>query len=94
MTNDSLSETQPTPEATPELIADPIVEAAAEPIAEPESVPAPEPVAEEPAESFADLLSEFERSHSHKAEPGSRAVAGHGRLHLRRPGFSRYRLQD
>jgi small subunit ribosomal protein S1 len=76
MTNDSLPETQPTPEVTPELIADPIVEAAPEPIAEPESAPAPEPVDEEPTESFADLLQEFERSHSHKAEPGSKQLQG------------------
>jgi small subunit ribosomal protein S1 len=72
MTNDSLPETLPTPESTPEQIADPIVEAASEPIAEPE----PEPVAEEPTESFADLLQEFERSHSHKAEPGSKQLQG------------------
>jgi small subunit ribosomal protein S1 len=30
----------------------------------------------EPTESFADLLSEFERSHSHKGEPGSRQLQG------------------
>ena len=34
-----------------------------------------EPV-EEPTESFADLLSAFERSHSHKAEPGSKQLEG------------------
>ena len=76
MTNDSISETQPTPEVTPQLIADPIVKAAPEPIAEPESAPAPAPVDEEPTESFADLLSEFERSHSHKGKPGSRQLQG------------------
>jgi small subunit ribosomal protein S1 len=76
MTNDSLSETPPTHEVAPEPITDPIVEAAPEPIAEPESAPAPEPVAEEPTESFADLLSEFERSHSHKGKPGSRQLQG------------------
>ena len=76
MTNDNLSESQPTPEVTPEPIADPIVEAAPMSVAEPEPAPAPEPVAEEPTESFADLLSEFERSHSHKGEPGSRQLQG------------------
>ena len=34
-----------------------------------------EPV-EEPTESFADLLSAFERTHSHKSEPGSRQLEG------------------
>jgi small subunit ribosomal protein S1 len=74
MTNDSIPEILPTPDSTPEPTADPIVEIAAEAIAEPESVP--EPVAVEPTESFADLLSEFERSHSHKGEPGSRQLQG------------------
>jgi small subunit ribosomal protein S1 len=32
--------------------------------------------AEEPTESFADLLSQFEKSHSHKAEPGQRQLQG------------------
>jgi small subunit ribosomal protein S1 len=31
---------------------------------------------EEPTESFADLLSQFERSHSHRAEPGSKQLQG------------------
>ncbi|MDR3750803.1 MAG: 30S ribosomal protein S1 [Terracidiphilus sp.] len=84
MTNNSLPESLPTVETTPEAIAEPIAEVASEPIAAPiaEPVAAPlaepiaEPVAEEPTESFADLLSAFERSHSHKAEPGSRQLAG------------------
>ena len=41
--------------------------------------PAAEPVAEppaEPAESFADLLSEFERSHTHKPASGARQLEG------------------
>ena len=70
------------PDAEP--TAEPIVEAASEPIAEPiaepvaESVAAPvaEPVAEEPTESFADLLSAFESSHSHRAAPGSKQLEG------------------
>ncbi len=78
MTNDNLEESLPAPEAAPEP--------AAEPIAEPASAPAPEPIAEEPSESseslesFADLLSAFERSHSHKTEsgirPGQRQLQG------------------
>jgi small subunit ribosomal protein S1 len=78
MTNDNLEESLPAPEATPEP--------AAEPIAAPASAPASEPIAEEPSESseslesFADLLSAFERSHSHKAEsgkaPGQRQLQG------------------
>jgi len=43
----------------------------------PESDPVPSPgEVTEPAESFADLLSAFERSHSHKAEPGARQLQG------------------
>jgi small subunit ribosomal protein S1 len=39
------------------------------------SEPKVDPI-EESTESFADLLSAFERSHSHKAEPGSRQLEG------------------
>jgi small subunit ribosomal protein S1 len=80
---------EPVAEAVAAPVAEPIVEAASEPIAEPivepvaEAASAPiaepiaeEPVAEEPTESFADLLSAFERSHSHRAEPGSKQLAG------------------
>jgi small subunit ribosomal protein S1 len=41
----------------------------------PASETTPEP-AEEPAESFADLLSAFESSHSHRAEAGSKQLEG------------------
>jgi small subunit ribosomal protein S1 len=44
-------------------------------VAEPEPV-APEPVEEEPTESFADALSAFEHTHSHKSEAGSRQLQG------------------
>jgi len=37
--------------------------------------PNPDPI-EESTESFADLLSAFEKSHSHKAEPGARQLQG------------------
>jgi small subunit ribosomal protein S1 len=48
------------------------------PIQEPEPAPAPvkEPEPEEPEESFADLLNAFERSHTHRAEPGSKQLQG------------------
>jgi small subunit ribosomal protein S1 len=39
-------------------------------------MPPVEPVIEEPTESFADLLTAFEKSHSHKAEPGARQLQG------------------
>jgi small subunit ribosomal protein S1 len=39
------------------------------------SAAVPDPIAE-PAESFADLLSQFESTHSHKAEPGARQLQG------------------
>ncbi len=66
----------------------PAAEAIAEPASEPRGVPTAAPAAEapaaepaaepvdEPAESFADLLSAFERSHSHKGEPGQRQLEG------------------
>jgi small subunit ribosomal protein S1 len=41
----------------------------------PESQPASEPI-EEPTESFADLLSAFEQTHSHKAAAGSKQLQG------------------
>jgi small subunit ribosomal protein S1 len=61
MTNDSLSETPPTHEVAPEPITDPIVEAAPEP-----SPPSPSPTCSRA----------FERSHSHKAEPGAKQLQG------------------
>jgi hypothetical protein len=81
---------EPAPEAiaAPEALAapEPVSEAAAEPVAaspEPvtEAVTQPAeavaaPPSEEPEESFADLLSAFERSHSHKSEPGAKQLQG------------------
>jgi small subunit ribosomal protein S1 len=77
MTNDNLEESLPTPEVTPE----PATEQATEPVPEATTAPVPaepvpEPAAEEPTESFADMLSEFEHSHSHKSEPGQRQLQG------------------
>jgi small subunit ribosomal protein S1 len=78
MTNDNLENSQPSPESMPE----PAAEANSAPIA----TPAPEePLASEslepsdssePQESFADMLSAFERNHSHKSEPGQRQLQG------------------
>ena len=75
---------EPVAEAASEPIAEPVAESTAEPVAEPVAAPVAEPiaepiaepVAEEPTESFADLLSAFERSHSHRSEPGSKQLAG------------------
>ncbi|MFZ1086060.1 MAG: S1 RNA-binding domain-containing protein [Terracidiphilus sp.] len=70
--------------------AEPVAEAAA-PASVAEQTPAPAPKAapaeakpaapaieepEEPQESFADLLKDFERSHSHRGEPGQRQLKG------------------
>jgi|WetSurMetagenome_2_1015567.scaffolds.fasta_scaffold44267_2 small subunit ribosomal protein S1 len=72
MTNDNLEESLPTLENTPA----PTLEAVSEPIAAPVAASVAEPVPEESAESFADLLSAFEHSHSHKSEPGQRQLQG------------------
>jgi small subunit ribosomal protein S1 len=69
MTNDNLPESLPTSENTPS----PAVETAHE--AAPELAPTPEALSES-TESFADLLSAFEKSHSHKSEPGARQLQG------------------
>jgi small subunit ribosomal protein S1 len=92
MTNDNLEEVPSTPEAAPETAAESAAEAVAAislesaPAAESQAAaePAPEAVAlvttpepePEPTESFADMLSAFERSHSHKSEPGQRQLQG------------------
>jgi small subunit ribosomal protein S1 len=90
MTNENPEELQPTPEITPETAAEPLAEISAETVTEPAAeavvetapTPEPEPIADkpsepqEPEESFADLLNDFERSHSHKSEPGQRQLQG------------------
>jgi small subunit ribosomal protein S1 len=81
MTNDNLEKSLPTPEVTPEPATEQATEPVPEPIAapappEPVAEPVPEPAEEEPTESFADMLSEFEHSHSHKSEPGQRQLQG------------------
>ncbi len=74
-------------------------EPAPEPVGEPTRTPAEgqslnaEPAAaEEPTESFADVLSAFERTPL--ASRRNQTVARHGRLALRRSGLPRHRLQD
>ncbi|MGA3159857.1 MAG: S1 RNA-binding domain-containing protein [Terracidiphilus sp.] len=85
-------EISPEPVAEPlaEISAETVAESAAEAVVETAFTPEPEPSAEEPAapvasepseslepqESFADLLNDFERSHSHKSEPGQRQLQG------------------
>ena len=77
----------PIDEIAPEPNADPVSEPAIieEPSGAPglvsetweSPIPEPEIVLEEPEESFADLLNDFERSHSHKSEqPGQRQLQG------------------
>ena len=90
MTSENQSELQPTSEIAPVPAAEPIAEISAETTAEPApSTPTPAPASPEPSESsesseslepeesFADLLNDFERSHSHKSEqPGQRQLQG------------------
>jgi small subunit ribosomal protein S1 len=77
MINDNLEESLPTPENTSaptlEAAPEPVSEAVAEPV---QTAPVAESVPEEPVESFADQLSAFEHSHSHKSEPGQRQLQG------------------
>jgi small subunit ribosomal protein S1 len=84
MTNDINEDSLPTPEETPqpavelEPAAAP-VESAPAPVAEPAPAPIapPAPVEpEEPEVSFADLLKDFESSHSHRGDPGQRQLKG------------------
>jgi small subunit ribosomal protein S1 len=46
------------------------------PGAKPVAQPAPEPEVEEPTENFADLLSQFEKSHSHQSPAGQKQLLG------------------
>jgi small subunit ribosomal protein S1 len=62
MTNDNIEESASNPQRKQEPTSD--------------SVTAPEPISEEPTENFAELLSQFEKSHSHKAAPGQRQLQG------------------
>ncbi|MGC1462479.1 MAG: S1 RNA-binding domain-containing protein [Terracidiphilus sp.] len=78
----------PVPSLAPVPVSEPVsdieIEAVATAVAppqpalttEPKAVTAPESLPEEPAESFADLLRDFERSHSHKSAPGAKQLQG------------------
>ena len=71
MTNESAPDVQPAAETTPEPAAAAPPQPPAELAAEPGVEPAPELV-----EDFADILSDFERTHTHKPEPGTRQIDG------------------
>jgi len=66
------------PSAPPPPVTEPPkTEAAKAPAPAPAKVEAaPIPAEEEPQESFGDLLRDFEKSHSHKAAPGTRQLQG------------------
>jgi small subunit ribosomal protein S1 len=78
----------PASDPVPSLVLGPApvieIEAAATAVAPPQTAVSPEPqvatapesVPEEPTESFADLLRDFERSHSHKSAPGAKQLQG------------------
>ena len=82
MSTEGTPDSQPTPEI-PESNSEQGTAPASEPPSAPRE-PSPEPAiniteAEAPAEtqeSFADILSQFERSHAHKAESGARQIEG------------------
>jgi len=71
MTNTDLPENLPTLENSPEPAAEAIAAPSVEPPAPVSAAAEPEPEA-----SFADLLSAFERSHSHKADDGQKQLQG------------------
>jgi len=84
MTNEPAEESLPTPENAPQPVSPPATGIPLEPVAAPKpavapkSAPAPEPNlgAEEPAENFAEMLSQFEKSHSHKAAGQKQQLQG------------------
>ncbi|MGO9317861.1 MAG: S1 RNA-binding domain-containing protein [Terracidiphilus sp.] len=76
MTHENPEESLPTTEISPEPVNEPSATPVADSVAPPTDSAAFEPSADEPEESFADLLNDFERSHSHKSEPGQRQLQG------------------
>jgi small subunit ribosomal protein S1 len=66
MTNEKLPESLPTTEISPEPLAVTVADES----------PALEASVEESQESFGDLLTAFEQSHSHKSEPGQKQLQG------------------
>ncbi len=79
MTFEAAPDDPQTSASAPENTPEPAAEAAPAPEPTPARQPAPEPAAEvaaEPDENFADILSDFERSHSHKPVSGARQLSG------------------
>jgi small subunit ribosomal protein S1 len=74
MTDENVEDPLPAPDHASEPVAAHSAEPAPGRISEP--VPAPDPVAEEPQEDFAELLKQFEKTHSHKAETGQKQLQG------------------
>ena len=75
MPNESTPEPQSAPESPQETPGSERAEPAAAPVSEPTDLPTVEK-ASEPVESFADILSQFERSHAHRPEPGAQQIDG------------------
>ena len=75
MPNEPTPESQPAPEITQEAAAGQNSEEAPPAASEPAAQPATGATSE-PAESFADILSQFERSHAHRPEPGAQQIDG------------------
>jgi small subunit ribosomal protein S1 len=89
MTNENLEELpsplQDTPqhlaEVAPPAVAGPPATPTPDPVPAPAALkaapaPLPDPVVEEPEEDFAELLKQFEKTHSHKAETGQKQLQG------------------
>ncbi|HEV2324313.1 MAG TPA: S1 RNA-binding domain-containing protein, partial [Terracidiphilus sp.] len=83
MTEETPQDPLPTPDAAkPSALEAPLSTPPAEPLEPSKTGPAPkaaaepaEPTPAEPEESFADALSAFERSHTHRAESGAKQGA-------------------
>src|SRR3954447_11435149 len=77
MTDENITSSLPSTEFAPEQVAEVNAQPAPENNVQPAPVPIrEEPAEEEPTESFADLLRDFERSHTHKPESGARQIQG------------------
>ena len=77
---DAVVEPEPAPEPAPEPVAPapvaaPMAKTAPAPAPKPAAV-APEPEPEEPPVDFGALLKAFEKSHTHKSEPGAKQLQG------------------
>ena len=74
MTNDNLENSLPTPESTPETTSGAPGPDSGTWESQPTTAESSEP--SESQESFADMLTAFEQSHSHKSDPGQRQLQG------------------